>query len=633
MLRYLRENTGNWIIKFFLGIIVIVFIFLGVGSMNASKRNEVATVNDQPITFGEYRDAYRNMVQRLQQQFGRSLDEDMIEAFNVKQQAVNTLIDQKILDLEAEKLKIIVTDDELKKSLMSVKAFQRDGAFDMELYKRVLGQNAMTPETFEVMQRNVIKNTKLQRMVLNGITVGDQEASAWYIFNNTKAAIEYIRIDPDTFSDVAPTDEQIRTQYDNHHDQYMSEPMRKVACLIFAPEDYKDQIKIPMEDVRTFYEQNKAKFTKSAQVEASHILIKVDEDADEQTVAKSREQAQMVYEKASKGEDFSELAKTYSQGPSASRGGYLGRFEKSSMVKPFADAAFAMKAGDVSEPVRTQFGWHVIKVTDKTDETVTSFEDAQKQIQQEMAITEAKTLAYNKAEEAFDAVLDGDAFEQVALVAGKKAVTTPAFSASGAQLAGMGVSDPGQFASEAFSLTDEEISEVKKIGNTYYLMQVVDKIAPQLKPFSDVKQQIEKTLLAQNQKVAAQKAAASMLEKAGDMPSIGKIAQANNLDVNTSDLFTRNDAVPGISGSRALAEAAFTLDDKKPVYNEALEVGGSFYIIGLKEKIVPDADAVANNLDTVKQELEGRKQQAHYAAWLGALKTKADIRINTDIIN
>ena len=105
MLRYLRENTGNWIIKFFLGIIVIVFVFLGVGSMNADKHNQVATVNDHTITFSEYRDAYQRMIQRLQQQFGSSLDDNLIKSLNVKQHTVNSLIDQKILEIEAQKLK------------------------------------------------------------------------------------------------------------------------------------------------------------------------------------------------------------------------------------------------------------------------------------------------------------------------------------------------------------------------------------------------------------------------------------------------------------------------------------------------------------------------------------------------
>lgn len=634
MLRYLRENTGNWIIKFFLGIIVIVFVFLGVGSMNAGKHNRVATVNDQAITFAEYRDAYQGMIRRLQQQFGTALDDNLIKSLNVKQQAVNSLINQKILDVEAQKLKIVVSDEELKQNLLSIKAFQKNGIFDMDLYKRVLGQNAMTPETFEAMQRNTIRNTKLQRMVLNGITVGNLEAQTWYSFNNIKASINYVLIDPGTFSDVFAGEEQIRAQYDNHHDLYMSKPERKVAFLVFAPGDFEDQVKVDETAVRDFYDQNPARFTTPEQVEASHILIKVDENADEQAVAKAKEEALRVYEQAVKSVNFSELAKAYSQGPSAASGGYLGRFDKTSMVKPFADAAFAMKVGDISQPVRTRFGWHIIKVTDRTPETVTAFETAKAQIQRELAASRTTDLAYNKAEDAYDAVLDGDSFEQVALVAAKQSVTTPAFTALGTELKGMGISDPGEFAATAFSLADNEISEVKKIGKKYYLMHVIEKIAPKLLAYEDIKNEIAVTLTADLQKQAARKAAESMLEKAGnDAASLEKLAKDNHLKLESSKMFTRNETVPGITESAAIAQAAFTLDGKNPVYKQVLEASGKFYIIGLKEKQAPDAAAIADNIDNVKLQLEARKQQAYYSQWLAAQKDKAEIRINTDIIN
>lgn len=635
MLRYLRENTGNWIIKFFLGIIVLVFVFLGVGSMNSGKHNQVATVNDQTITFSEYRDAYQRMIQRLQQQFGTSLDDDLIKSLNVKQHAVNSLIDQKILEIEAQKLNIVVSDEELKQDLLSVKAFQKDGAFNLDLYKRVLGQNAMTPETFEAMQRNAIRNTKLQRMVINGITVGNQEAQAWYSFNNTKAGINYVLIDPATFSDVYADKAQIRSEYDDHHDLYMSEPKRKVAFLVFAPADFESRVKIDETSIRGFYDQNPARFTTPEQVEASHILIRVNENADEQAVAKAREDALSVYEKAVKAEDFSELAKTYSQGPSATSGGYLGRFDKASMVKPFADAAFAMKPGDISQPVRTRFGWHIIKVTDRTPETVTPFETARVTIQKELAASQIQDLAYNKAEDAYDAVLDGDSFEQVALVAAKQPVNTPAFTVLGTELKDMGISNSGEFATTAFSLVDDEISDVKKIGNNYYLIHMLEQIDPKLLAYEDVKDKIAVKLTAGLQKQAAKKAAESMLEKAGsDAESLEKLASDNQLKVESSEMFTRNEGVvPGITGSEAIAQAAFALDEKNPVYKEVLEASGKFYIIGLKEKQTPDAATIADNLDKVKQQLETRKQRDYYSQWLATRKEKADILINTDIIN
>lgn len=631
MLRYLRENTGNWIIKIFLGIIVIVFVFLGVGSMNATKNNEVAVVNDQPITFGEYQDAYKNLIKRMQQQFGNALNDDLVKALNIKQQAINSLIDQKIMDMEADKLKILVSDSELQDALLSIKAFQRNGAFDMDLYKRVLGQNGLNPETFEALQRRAIKNAKLQEMVLNGITVTDEEAKTWYTFNNTKMAIDYIKVDPGTFTNVKPTEEEVNSKYKDNPDLYKSEPKRKALYIVFSPEDHKDEAAVTDEQALEYYEQNTARFTTAEQVEASHILIRVDADADEQTTAKAKEEADAVYDKAAKGEDFAQLAKTYSQGPTGPNGGYLGRFEKSSMVKPFGDAAFAMKAGEVSKPVKTQFGWHVIKVTDKTPETVKSFEDAKVEIQDDLAAQELQNLAYYKAGEAFDSVIDGDDFEQVALIAKKKVIETPVFTELGDGLSDL--DNPAQFASAAFELINDEISEVKQIGDKYYLIKIVEKIEPVLLPFEDVQAQIVETLTAKLQKDAAQKAAKAMIEKADAKSSIQDIAKANNLEVASSTLFTRNQAVPGIPGSRDISAKAFSLTKETPVYTDVLEAGTLFYLIGFKEKQVPEAAVAEENQEQVKQEITSRKQQEYYAAWMQSLKEKADIKINSEIIN
>ncbi len=630
MLRYLRENTGNWIIKFFLGIIVIVFVFLGVGSMNATRQSEVALVNDQPITLNEFQDAYKNMVERMRAQFGNALNDDLLKALNVKQQALNSLIDQKLLDMEAEKMKILVSDQELQDVLLSIKAFQRDGAFDLELYKAVLGRNSLTPETFEVLQRQNLKNNKLRDMVLNGITVSDAEARNWYLFQNTKMAIDYIAVDPGTFTDITPTAEQIKKQYEDTPDLYKSESKRKAVYLVFSPEDHKGDAVVSEEQVKDYYEQNKARFTTPEKVEASHILIKTAEDADESTVEAARKEALSVYEKAAKGEDFTELAKDFSQGPSGPNGGYLGSFERQSMVKPFGDAAFAMKAGEISKPVKTQFGWHVIKLMARHQAKVESFEKAAALIRNELEGQELQNLAYYKAGEAFDSVMDGDDFEQVAMIAKKKLLTTSEFTADGQ---GLDIDNASEFARNAFELKNDEISEVKQMGNQYFLIKVVEKIEPKQLALDDVKEKITDTLTAQLQKEAARKAAEDLIKKTESGKALADLAAESKLTLASTGLFTRTQPIQDIPGSQGIAAAAFGLTKDKPVYSEVLTAGQNFYIIGFKEKLVPETMTAEANQDKIKQEVGARKQQQYYSAWIQTLKSNADIKINSEIVN
>ncbi len=630
MLRYLRENTGNWIIKIFLGIIVIVFVFLGVGSMSASKRNEVAVVNDQVITLSEFQDAYKNMIEQMRQQFGNALNEDLIKVLNVKQQAVNSLIEQKILDTEADKLKIMVSDQELQDTLLGIKAFQKNGAFDMDLYKGVLAQNRLTPEIFEALQRRAIKNRKLRQMVLSAITVSDEEAGTWYTYNNTKMSIDYIKVDPGTFAHLSPTAEQIKTQYADNPDLYKSQPKRRVEYLVFSPEDHKGQAGITDEQAREYYSQNLTQFTTPEQVEASHILIRINEDADDATVAKARELADQVYEKATKAQDFSELAKKFSQGPTGPKGGYLGKFDRKSMVKPFGDTAFSMESGEISKPVRTQFGFHIIKLTSKIPESIQAFETAKASIIQELGSQELQNLAYYKAGEAFDAVVDGDDFEQVALIVKNKLKQTPAFDAEGK---GLVVENANEFARAAFELITDEISEVKQMGDKYYLIKVVEKIDPKLLAFEEVEPAIILTLTAKLQKEAAGKKADDLLKALESKASMADAALENKLALASSQLFTRKQAIEGIPGSGAMVSAAFTLDKENPVYAKVLQTGQSFYVIGFKEKQAPqDADA-PETMDSVKQEMAYMKEQQYYTAWVSSLKDKADIKINQTLVN
>jgi len=630
MLRYLRENTGNWIIKIFLFIIVIVFVFLGVGSMNSKRNNSVATVNEEPITINEFQDAYKLVVGQMRERFGDNLNDDLLKALNVKQQALNNLIEQKLVANEAEKLKLVVSDKELSDSLMSIKAFQKDGIFDLELYKKVLGYNSLSPEIFEVQQRAAIKGNKVRDMVLSGITVSDMEAKSWYVFQNTMVAVDYIKVDPNSFTDATPTEEHIKQQYEENKDLYKSDPKKKAVYLKFSPEDHKGKVAVSDEQVKDFYEQNLDRFKVPAKVEASHILIKVDEGADETIVENARKQAEKIYERAAKNEDFAELAKKFSQGPSKTSGGYIGIFEKENMVKPFGDKAFAMKAGEISKPVRTMFGWHIIKVMAKFDASIETLALSTEKIRSELMNQELQSMAYYQAGEAFDSIIDGDDLEQVALITKRKVLTTGIFTGNGD---GLAFEDSAGFAQAAFAQANDEISDVKELGNNYYLIKVIETIEPETQPLEIVKESIVLTLTAKLQKEAAKNEAQALLKKAEAVDSIEQLAKENDLTLASTDLFTRNQPVKEIGSAPELVKAAFALDKKNPIHTGVLEVGQGFYIIGFKEKQVPDDTKIAETLEKTKEQVVYMKQGQHFRSWIEELKTKTQIDINSEFLN
>ena len=630
MLRYLRENTGNWIIKIFLGIIVVVFVFLGVGSMNSDRNNSVASVNDEPITVNEFQDAYRNLVERYRAQFQDNLTDDLLKALNVKQQALNSLIEQKLVSDQAEKLNVMVSDQELEAVILAIDAFHKDGVFDMDRYKRVLALNSLSPEMFEQLQRNALKQQKIQDMVLGSVFVSDLEAERFYLYQNTQMAVHYLKVDPAEFTDITPAPEQIQEHYQKNMEQYQSEPKRKAVYLQFSPRDYRSQVTITQAQVQDYYQQHPEEFKIPEKVEARHILIKVDDTADEQAVQTAEKKARAVYQRAVSGADFAELAKETSEGPSSQDGGYLGIFDKSSMIKPFADKAFSMKPGEISEPVRTQFGWHVIKVENRFDAQVKSMEQAAEQIKARLAEQEMQNMAYYKAGEAFDGVIDGDTLEQIALLTEKQVRSTDVFDQNGN---GLDMEQAADFAGAAFSLEEQQISDVKQIGNAYFLIKVVETIDPVQLPLDKVQESIIDTLGQKLRRTAAQKKAQELLAAAQSAENLAAVAQKNNMTLSSTEMFARNDSIQKVGRSAEFTSAAFDLTPENPLFPEVLETDQGFFIIAFKEKQVPTSDEIRQNLPGIRQQLLQTKQGQYYQAWINELKENSKIEIDPQFIN
>ena len=282
-------------------------------------------------------------------------------------------------------------------------------------------------------------------------------------------------------------------------ENYKSDLKIQTEYLEFSPEDYKDDISITDVMIKDYYQEHRQEFKIPQTVEARHILIKVQEDATQEKVDSGQKQAQDIYDMAVDGKDFQELAKKYSQGPSKESGGYLGKFEKNAMVKPFADKVFSMETGEISEPVRTMFGWHIIKLVDRFDASTKTLEQVSKKIREEIETLEMQNLAYYKAGEAFDSVIDGDDFEQVALIAGKKILTSNEFSVNGKGL-DLENNANAEFARTAFELPLDVISDIKQFGDSYYLIKTIKRVDPVILEFDLVKERVIDELRAKLQK-------------------------------------------------------------------------------------------------------------------------------------
>ena len=287
----MRKHAGNWLIKILLGAIVIVFIFWGVGSFRAERGGRVALVNGDQITLDEFRNTYDNLIEQLRSRFGNKLDDKMIKTLQVKKQALNRLINNRLLIQEAEKLKFRVSKQELADAIIHIPAFQRGGVFDRYRYKNVLDSLRMTPESFEADQKNQMLIDKLRTLVTSSAKVSDQEVREWYEWLNAMVNIDYVLFDPSRYKNIHVTEEEIKSFYEKQKENYKTETMVKVRYLDFDPKQYQSKVKLSDAEIREYYDENLASFRIPKKVVARHILIKVSPDADPETVKKTKERA------------------------------------------------------------------------------------------------------------------------------------------------------------------------------------------------------------------------------------------------------------------------------------------------------------------------------------------------------
>jgi peptidyl-prolyl cis-trans isomerase D len=620
----MRKQAGSWLIKILLGAIVIVFIFWGVGSFRSQRGGRVALVNGDQITLDEYREAYNNLLEQLRRRFGNNLDEDMLKQLQVKRQALNQLINNKLLVQESKRLKFRVSEKELADAISNITAFQRAGMFDSRLYRDILDRLRMTPEAFEETQKNAMMIDKLRTLITSSAKISDQEALEWFNWVNASVNIDFVFFEPGLYKDIHPSDEEIQTFFENHKEEYKTDAMVKVRYLKFNPNAFRPKVELSDEEIREYYDENMETFKIPKTVEARHILLKVNRDADPETVEKTKDRALDILKLVKEGKDFAKLARQYSEGPTRDKGGYLGKFKKEDMVKPFADMAFKLKPGEISEPVRTQFGWHLIKVEKVNEASVTSFEDAKKDIRKKLTDDMAKSLAYDEAEAVSDDAFEKEDLINAAKERNMKILTTDFFSRKGPI---KGINNPSKFASVAFDLTDMEISNVQEFENGYYILQLVDKVQPKIPAFDKVKEKVRLELIKEKQDEKAKVDSETLLTALKSGKTMQAESKKFNLTPKSTGFFKRNGSIPEIGFEREIAEAAFQLTDKKQFLENVLKGSKGYYVIQFKDRKISDPENFSKEKEEIKNRLLAQKKSGIFDALLAQLKSKSEITI------
>jgi len=625
MLDLMRKHAGTWLIKVVLGAIIIVFAFWGVGSYNQERVTRVAVVNGNTINVDQYRESYNRILEQLRQRFGNNLNDEMIKMFNVRQQAVDSLIDQTLLVGEAKRLQFRVTDEELSTFIRNVTSFQSNGRFDPQFYRRVLTANRMTPESFEASQRDSMLIGKLRSMVTGSVKVSEAEARQWYDWDNASVDIEYVFFDPKRDKDIQPASEEIEAFYNEKKASYKTEPLIKARYIQFDRKKYEDKVNVSQDEIREYHAAHPREYENPKTVEARHILIKIGAKDSAETVEAARKKALDILKKVRDGADFAETAKQYSEGPSKDNGGFLGAFRKEAMVAPFSEKAFAMAAGEVSEPVRTQFGWHIIKVEKVNPASTVSLEEAEPSIRKKLVDEQVKILAYDTAEAVYDTTFDESDLSKIAAEQGLELQTTDAFTKKGPE---KGMKNPAAFARAAFELKVDEVSEVQDIDGDYYIIQVVEETPEKIADLNTVADRVKADLVEKKQDEKAKKDATAFLTAVKGGQAMAEAGKSFNVVPASTGWFKRKDAIPEIGFEPAIAEAVFKLSNDMLFPEDVIQGKKGYYITRFKERKLPDDEGFVKEKETVEQRLLRQKELEAFNALLAEIKQRSEITIS-----
>jgi len=630
MLDLLRKKAQSPVIQVTILIIALVFIFWGVGGYKGSK-NYVAQVNDEVITYEQFQKAYERLANQYRDQFGGSIPKQLQDSLDLEGQTIEQLIQRALLRQGAREMGLKVSDVEVQQAVEKMEAFRSNGVFNVEQYKNILSSSRMTPTSFEAAMRTDLLAGKVVESLSRFAKLTPLEIKDQFAFDNEQVKIEYVSLSGAEFKDkVESGEEELKKYYEENKGNYMTDPQVKLQFLTFAYDDI-EKPQITDDEIETFYRKNFSRYSIPEQRSARHILIKTSEEDSEDVLAEKKKRASQILQLAKTGEDFSELAKQYSEGPSGPKGGYLGTFSRGRMVKPFDDAVFSLKEGEISDIVETQFGFHIIKL-DKIEPAHTkTLEEVKDEIKAQLQTQKAKELAFTRATEAYENIILAGSLEKFSQNSDIPVEQTDFFPKKSPEKSGVKVdmiSNPA-FLSAAFSLNKGELSSLIETPKGYAIIFAADKKEPETAPYEDVKDQVRKDFINAQAEVMAKETAETLLNALKNANSENFKVEADKLALTpkTSDYITHSDAAKA-GLPQPVVDLAFELSEKNPYPEEAVSADNMFYVFKLLEKRPPTPELFSEKENEFRATLLDRKKSTILASWLANVRAKAEIEIN-----
>jgi peptidyl-prolyl cis-trans isomerase D len=551
MRRNKRIKLVLWAVIASLGLGMLLFFIPGTNLGGDTVDNSAATVDGQSISLREYKSAYHKLVQRYSRNGKNPIDNEMLKAMGVPNQVLDALINAKVINIIAKRFGIEITPAEIQRTIEAIPIFQNQGKFiGVESYKEIVANNLnISVSEFEEEINNQLLVKKLREVLTDSLDVGELEIREEFSHTNQKTQVDYALLKVEEYKKrLKPTEAELRSYFDEHKAAYTVKEKRRAQYLLVPFSQFVPSMKINEQEIAAELRKQSHDET----VEVAHILFSVSDSAKD---ASAKAKAEDVLKRAKAGENFAALAKKYSEDPgSAGRGGELGPVHRGGgLVKEFEDAAFSLDSGKISELVKSQYGYHIIKALKHEKPTK---EACRTSLILKKARDEAKRYAKDAA-----SLLEKQ--KDLSLAAGKLGVKaeikeTPLIK-NDDTLSDAGI--PEAMRDEIFKLKEiDAIGKVVENPMGYAIPKLLEVQMPRPADFSESRSQVEKQYADFKAKELVRADAQKLSEEAIKQGSLEKPAKAMGLSIKRSEEFSISGTPsPEIGPNSQFTKAAFDL--------------------------------------------------------------------------
>lgn len=633
MLQLIRDRAQGLVVWVIVGLIIITFALFGLSSyLSGNAKVNVASVNDVEISQTEFLRAYQNYQERLKQMFGKNYKPEMFNENVIKQQVLDGMVTREVLTQALSSAGFTASAEQVLSKITSISSFHDEtGKFSTKQYKRALALQGMNSVMFEQDVKRDIADEHLFTGLVGSTFTTPAQVSDFARLYGQKRNIEYLQISHNEFiKSSAITDDEVKKYYEENSAEFTTPEMVSIDYLELDIKQAAKQVNIEDAVIKQHYEQNISQYESvEEQRKASHILITVDSKTDDAAASKT---AAQLLARIKQGESFEALAKEFSKDPgSASKGGDLGFFAKGVMDKAFEESVFAMKKGQISEPVKSAFGYHLIKLTGIKAGEVAPFNDVKDKIKSELQLQQAEQQFYTDVDKLNNLSYETpDSLQPAADALGLKIKQSSLFTRQG----GKEILANPKVISAAFSrdvLSKGKNSEMIELSETHVIVlrNKQHKPAAPLE-LAKVKDRIVNNLKKDKAVAIANELAKDILAKINAGSVAESIAKTNKaIEMHKPGLMAR---IPSKDDkvNPAIRQAAFSMvkpSAKASVKQVPLRNGDQAIVI--IDKVV-DGEAVDK---TEQDKLLSAYGNAGYDSYIEYLKSKADIKIYTENIN